>query len=335
MKKIISALLAMAMLASMAGCSGKEETKSDSAQQQESEKVLKIGVVQLVEHPALDDAYRGFVDGLKEYGYTDGENIKIDFNNAQGEQATCVTIAEKLVNDKSDLILAIATPAAQAVANKTSEIPVLVTAVTDPASAKLCKANEKPETNVTGTSDLNPIEKQMELLLKIVPNAKKVGMLYSSSEAISEFQVQITKKFLTEKGIETVDATVSASNEIQQVVSSLNGKVDAIFAPTDNMISSSMVLVADVCSENKIPTIVGEPAQVDNGGLATDGINYYNLGKQTAAMASKILKGEAKPQDMPIEYLEKTEVVINKKTAEKMGLTIPEEVVKAADRVVE
>ncbi|MEG0754140.1 MAG: ABC transporter substrate-binding protein, partial [Angelakisella sp.] len=231
---------------------------------------------------------------------------------------------------KSDLILAIATPAAQAVANKTTTIPVLVTSVTDPATAKLVATNEAPGGNVTGTSDLNPIDKQMELLVQLVPGAKKVAMLYCSSEANSEFQVGLAKEILTAKGIECFDATVSNANEIQQVVQSLDGRADAIYTPTDNMISAGMPTVVSVANSIGIPVIVAEPEMVKRGGLATDGLNYFNLGKQTAAMAVKILKGEAKPADMPIEYLQETELFVNADTATALGLTIPEELLKAS-----
>ena len=345
MKKLLTLLLASAMALSVAACgssgsssapaeaSSLPETAQSSAVETADGKVYKVGIVQLVQHPALDAAYEGFVDGLKELGYEDGKNIVIDYKNAQGEQANCVTIADKLVNDNSDLILAIATPAAQAVANKTKDIPILVTAVTDPADAKLVATNEAPGGNVSGTSDLNPIKEQMGLLKQLVPEAKKVGMLYNSSETNSAFQVALAKAELEAMGIETVDATVSSSNEIQQVVQSLVGKVDAIYAPTDNLISAGMATVSMVTIPEKIPVIVGEGYQVENGGLATYGLSYYNLGKQTAAMAVKIFTGEATPATMPIEYLQQTDLVINTETAEKIGITIPPELLEKAQLV--
>lgn len=310
MKKVVFMALTTLALFAITSCGAKNNGKK------------KIGIVQLVEHPALDKSYKGFVDGLAEAGYVDGDNIVIDYQNAQGEQVNCVTIADKLVNDKSDLILAIATPAAQAVANKTSTIPILVTAVTDPESAKLVKSNQKPGTNVSGTSDLTPCAAQMDLLKEYIPNAKTVGMLYCSSEQNSFFQIGLAKKACDKLGLKYIDGTVSNSNEIQQVVQSLCGKVDAIYAPTDNMIAAGMATVAQVANTNKIPTIVGEEGMVDQGGFATYGINYYELGKQTAKMAVKILKGESKPQDMPIEYLEKCDLKINSSTAQILGITI-------------
>ena len=316
MKKIGTVVLSIsAALLCLTGCSKKTEKVED--------KVIKVGVIQLVEHSALDANYQGFVDGLAEAGYVDGQNIKIDYQNAQGEQANCVTIAQKLINDKDDLIFAIATPAAQAVANLTQDIPVLISSVTDPESANLVKSNAMPGTNVTGTSDLTPCAAQMRLLKQLVPEAKTVGMLFCSSEQNSYFQIELAEKACDELGLNYVRATVSNSNEIQQVTQSLCGKVDAIYSPTDNMIAAGMALVAQVANENGIPTIVGEEGMVNEGGLATYGINYYELGKQTAKMAVEILEGRSKPADMPIQYLDKCNLAINEEIAKKLGITIP------------
>ena len=316
MKKIIVVAMMAALCLTAVSAAPKKAKKS-------KEKVLKIGVIQLVEHSALDANYKGFVDGLAEAGYVDGKNIKIDYQNAQGEQANCVTIAQKLINDKDDLIFAIATPAAQAVANLTQDIPVLISSVTDPESAKLVKSNNKPGTNVSGTSDLTPCAAQMELLKKIVPSAKTVGMLFCSSEQNSYFQIKLAEEACDKLGLKYVEATVSNSNEIQQVTQSLCGKVDVIYSPTDNMIAAGMALVAQVANENKIPTIVGEEGMVNAGGLATYGINYYELGKQTAKMAVEILRDGKKPADMPIQYLDTCDLKVNEDTAKKLGITIP------------
>lgn len=291
-------------------------------------KTIKIGVIQLVEHSALDANYKGFVDGLAEAGYVDGDNIKIDYQNAQGEQANCVTIAQKFVNGRSDLIFAIATPAAQAAANLTKKIPILISSVTDPESAKLVKSNKAPGGNVTGTSDLTPCAAQMELIKKLYPEAKTVGMLYCSSEQNSHFQIKLAEDACDKLGLKYIEATVSNSNEIQQVTQSLCGKVDVIYSPTDNMIAAGMPLVGQVALENKIPVIVGEEGMCKAGGLATYGINYYELGKQTAKMAVKILKGEAKPATMPIEYLDTCDFVVNEETAKVLGVKIPAELLK-------
>ncbi|WPC38499.1 ABC transporter substrate-binding protein [Brachyspira hyodysenteriae] len=318
MKKLFIALSIVILF--IASCSSKKDNENISLLNSE---VKKIGILQLVEHYALDQANKGFVDGLKEAGYEDGKNVIIDYQNAQGEQANCVTISQKFINNKVDLILAIATPAAQAVANLTKDIPILITAVTDPADSKLVADNKMPGGNVTGTSDLTPVKEQMELLKKLIPNAKNVGFLYSSSEQNSKFQIDIAKAKANELGLSYVDATVTTPNDLQQVVQSLVGKVDVIYVPTDNMVSAGMANVIGVTGPANIPVICGEAAMLNAGGLATYGIDYYELGKLTATQAVKILKGESNPADMPIEYMQNPVLEINTNAANKLGVTIP------------
>lgn len=296
----------------------------------EGGKAYRIGVVQLVEHEALDRSYQGFLDGMKAAGYEDGKNLSIDFENAQNEQANCVTIANKFVNDKCDMILAIATPAAQAAAGATKEIPVLITAVTDPAAARLVQSNERPGTNVTGTSDLSPVKEQIGLIPKLVPAAGTVGLMYSSSEANSKFQIELAKRECEALGLQYVEATVSSTNEIQQVAQSLVGKVQAVYIPTDNMLASGMKTVTMVTNQAKIPVIVGESGPLQNGGLATYGISFYRLGRQTAEMAVKVLKGEAKPADLPIEYQKDMDFAFNNEEAKLLGITIPQDLKEKA-----
>lgn len=328
-KGIAALILSVATVLSFTACSG-TNASSGTAGGSAANKTLKIDVIQLVEHEALDGAYRGFVAGLKDAGYEDSKNIKIDFQNAQGEQPNCVTIANKFVNEKPDLILAIATPAAQACANATKDIPILITAVTDPATSKLVQSNEKPGTNVSGTSDLTPVKEQIDMIKQIVPSAKTVGLMYCSSEANSKFQIDIAKKECDAQGIKYIEKTVSNSNEIQQVAQSLVGKVEAVYIPTDNMLAAGMTTVTNVLNQAKIPVIAGESGMVKKGGLATYGINYYKLGQQTAAMAVKILKGQSKPADMPIEYQKDMDVTINQDVAKQLGITIPKELLDKA-----
>lgn len=316
MKKLMVCVLIIAMAASiLTGCGKKDD-------------VFKIGVNQLVTHDALNASYQGFVDALADAGYKDGDKIKIDLQNAQGDQSNANTIALKLVNDNNDLILAIATPSAQACANATKDIPILVTAVTDPAGAGLVASNEEPGGNVSGTSDLNPVEDQIELLTKLVPSAKKIAILYSSSETNSKIQSDMAIEAAKAYGITAIEATISNSNEIQQVVQSLVGKVDAIYAPTDNTIASGMPTVALVANQNGIPVICGEGGMVDNGGLATYGIDYYKLGRMTGEQAVKIIKGEAATDSMPIGYLpvEECTLKVNEEVAAQLGITIPEDI---------
>ncbi|BCJ93620.1 ABC transporter substrate-binding protein [Anaerocolumna cellulosilytica] len=320
MKKAIAiSLIAILASTSLSGCGTKETSSGD--------KVYRIGVSQLVEHAALDASYQGFVDALKEAGYVDGEKIKIDYQNAQNDLANTNTIATKLVNDGNDLLLGIATPSAQALVNATKDIPILVTAVTDPVVSGLIASNEAPGGNVSGTSDLTPVKEQMDLLVKLLPDAKKIAILYSSSESNSKIQAEMAKEAATALGLETMDATVSNTNEIQQVVESLISKVDAIYAPTDNMIASSMTTVSQVANVNNLPIICGEAGMVEKGGLATYGIDYYQLGVLTGKQAVKLIEGTAKTADMPIEYLsaEECTLTINEEVAKQLGIEIPED----------
>lgn len=285
-----------------------------------------IGVIQYAEHPALDAAYKGFVAGLKANGYGSSK-VKIEKKNAQGDASNCETIAEKFVNDNDSLIYAIATPAAQAVANKTKDIPVVISAVTDPKTSGLVKSNKKPGTNVTGTSDLTPVESQIKLLKQILPNAKKIAIMYCGAEDNSIYQAKIAKKAAKDAGLEYMEATVSDSTMIQSVTESLIGKVDAIYIPTDNLLAEGMSNVSEIANANGLPTIVGESGMCESGGLATVGINYYELGKKSGKMAAQVLDGKD-PSGMAIEYqsAKESKTYINYETAKKLGITIPDSV---------
>ena len=324
MKKILVTILTLALLTSAVACSQKKDSGK-----------VTIGLIQYIQHAALDKATEGFKAALKDNGYIEGENLVYDDQNAGGEEANCVTIADKFVNEKVDLIFANATPAAQAVANKTTEIPVVITSVTDPESAGLVDTNSNPGGNITGTSDLTPVENQLDLLVQLLPNAKKVAVMYCGAEDNSIFQAKIAMNYLKKLGLTGQETTVSDSNSIQQVVESLIGKVDAIYIPTDNLLASGMATVTLVANKNNLPVIVGESGMVSNGGLATYGIDYYNLGYKTGEMAVKILKGESKPADMAIEYLpaEDCELVVNTTSAKTLGLTIPEDILAKAKTV--
>ncbi len=287
----------------------------------------QIGILQFIEHDCLDMAKKGFVDELASQGYEDGKNVVIDYQNAQGDQSVCNSIASNFVgaNNKKDLILAIATPAAQSIANLTKDIPTLITAVTDPVSCGLVKSIDCPGGNVTGTSDMIAVEKQISLIKKLNPSAKKVGVLYCSSEANSKVQAQKASEEATKLGLQARDYTISSSSELQQMVEYMCLEVDVIFVPTDNLVVSCMPLVSKVATANKIPIICSESASVKNGALATYGIDYYDLGKNTARQAVRILKGEAKPENMAIEYINEPKLVINYEVANQLGIVIPDE----------
>lgn len=322
--KALAAGLMLTLAMGIVGCGG------DAKDGKKAEKV-NVGIVQLVEHEALDAANKGFVDGLASKGYKEGQNIAFDKQNAQADQSNLQNIAHRFVNNKVDLICAIATPAAQTVANVTSDIPIVATAVTDYKMAKLVKDNDKPGTNVTGTTDMNPVADQLDLLVKLVPTAKTIGVIYCSSEVNSQLQVEILKKAAAAKGITVKEATVSTVNDIQQAAHSLVGSVQAIYVPTDNVLASAIPTLISVTDEAKLPVICGEGAHVRAGGLATLGVDYYKLGFQAGEMAADILSGKAKPAEMAIQAQKEFKPVINMKSAAKIGLTIPEELLKDAE----
>ncbi len=325
MKALTAGIMLTLAMGLLGGCSSDKKEAGD--------KKVNVGIVQMVEHEALDAANKGFVDGMAAKGFKEGQNVVYDKQNAQADQSNLQNIAHRFVSNKVDLICAIATPAAQTVANVTSDIPIVATAVTDYEAAKLVKSKEKPGTNVTGTTDMNPVEAQLELLLKLVPDAKTIGTIYCSSEVNSQLQVELLKKAAEAKGITVKEATVSTVNDIQQAAHSLAGDVQAIYVPTDNVLASAMPTLNVVTTEAKLPVICGEGGMVRAGGLATLGIDYYRLGVQTGEMAADILNGKAKPAEMPIQAQKEFTVTINKKEAQKIGLTIPEDVLKGAQVV--
>ena len=309
-----TAAVAAMVSAALTGCG--EDKKAEAPK--------TIGIVQLVEHDALDAANRGITDALKERGIS----MEIDRQNAQADQSNLRNIAQRFVSHNYPLIFAIATPAAQTVANATSTTPIVATAVTDFAVAKLVKDNNKPGTNVTGSSDMNPIAAQTELLLKLVPNAKTVGTIYNSSEINSQLQIDILRKELEKHGVALAEATISSVNDIQQAAQSLVGKVDVMYVPTDNVVASSMPTLYRVTQAAKLAVVAGEAGMVRSGATATVAVDYYNLGKIAGNMGADILEGKVKPQDMPIRYQTEFKVVLNEPVVKELGLTVPEDVAK-------
>ena len=322
--KKIGALGAMATCAlALTACGGTDAGATDGSAAGSgatASGAYKIGVIQTIEHAALDQSREGFEEALKDAGL----DYELDYQNAQGDQSANQTIATKFANDGKDLVLAIGTQAAQAEASATTDIPIVGTAITDFAGSGLVESNDAPGGNVTGSSDLTPVADQIDLLHKVLPDAKTVGILYCSAENNSEIQVKMAEEALDKLGIKHERYTVSSSNEIQQVVESMVGKVDAIYAPTDNTIAAGMSTVAMVANEHKLPTIVGCDTMVEDGGMLSYSINYKDLGYKAGEMAVKILKGEAKPSDMPIEYLDKSgsSLIKNEETAAACGVDL-------------
>ena len=346
MKKTLRFICSIAMVSilslSFSACTKNESTKSDSsnasstsdeAKQSENDK-LKIGIVQLVEHASLDASCQGFIAALADNGYIDGENIEIDFQNAQNDQSNLKTISQRFVQNNSDLILAIATPAAQTIATETTEIPILGTAITDYIEAGLVESNDSPNGNVSGTSDRTPVKEQLELLKQILPDAKTVGIMYNSGEVNSEIQAKLAQDACDELGLSYELGTVTNTNDIAQVLQSIVSKVDALYIPTDNTFASAMATVGAISEESKVPAITGATGMTEVGGLATVGIDYFKLGYQTGEMAVRILKGEDVSK-MPVEFTADADIIVNLDIAKATGIEIPSDIVDKAKIIVE
>ena len=330
-KRKLAMLLCTVLVGGMlAGC-GQSATDSNKGTTTSAD-VKNIGVVQLVQHDALDASNKGFVDGLKEKGYEDGKNIKIEQQNAQGEQANAQTICKQFADEKKDLIFAIATPAAQAAYNSTKDIPIIFTAVTDPVKAEIAKDWKSSGTNVTGTSDKVPVDKQIELLKKLIPNAKTVGVIYNTSETNSVIQVDELKAAAEKQGLAVKEVGVTNVNEINQNLSSALGQIDVLYTPTDNTVASGYALVGKLCLEKNIPIIGAEDAIVTKGGLASIGIDYYKLGKEAGLKAAEVLDGK-KPSDVEITTLSEMSFTINTDVAKKLNITIPSDIEANAKKV--
>ncbi len=328
--KIVGTMLLAAgvLTACLSACAGPKELVSPP-----EAKVIKIGIIQYATHPSLDAARQGFLDTLSAGGYTDGERLKVTLANGEGDQPTIRSIAQQFSEDGYDLILAIATPAAQAIANLTKETPILITAVTDPVSAKLVESLEKPNTNVSGTSDCVSVDTQLDMARLIVPEAKRLGVIYNSGEENSLVQVAEVRRYAEANGLTVIEATPTNSNEVLQAAQSLAGKVDAIYVPTDNTVVSAMEAVVKVCNEEKIPLFPAEGDSVARGGLATAGVDYYKLGEQTGKQALKIIEGSS-PKDIPVEVQSEVSVIVNLKAVRIVGIDIPEAVLGRAVQII-
>ena len=306
MKKLVTLTLTMMMgLSMLVGCSTKEDQ-------------LTIGIVQIVEHTSLDMIRESLVEELGAKGLVDGQNVKIDYQNAQGDQSNLNSICKKFVGDGVDVIVAIATPSAQAAAAATSEIPIIFSAVTDPVSAKLVTNLEKPEGNVTGTSDAIPVDEVFELCQELTPEVKTFGFLYTTSEVNSQSVVEEAKTLAADYGYDYEEVAITNTSELKQAAYSLAGKVDAIYTPIDNSIASAMTVLSEVGKETKVPVYVGADSMVMDGAYATVGINYEDLGRQTGDMVAEVLNGKA-IRDLPVATLSEFQKVINKTTAKAIG----------------
>jgi len=324
--KVVAGLTAAALL--LTACSSDSGTTDPTTTAAAGDDSYTIGINQLVQHPALDAATEGFKEALAEAGV----EVSYDEQNANGEQATALTIAQQFAGKNLDLVLAVATPAAQATAQNITDIPVLFTAVTDPVSAELVDSEEAPGGNVTGTSDVAPIEDQLDLLKELVPDARTVGIVYASGEVNSQVQVDLAREAAVSRDLEIKTQTVTTANDIQQAVEAL-GDVDAIYVPTDNMVVAGIASLIQVAEQKQIPVIAAEGGTVEGGAVATLGINYKELGRQTGEMALRVLRDGADTATMPVEKATEFTYVINEDAAERLGVTIPQRILDEAETV--
>lgn len=323
--KWLALILSCCLLASLAACNNNGGDSTGDAP-------MKVGIIQMMEHEALSAAREGFIAALADKGLKDGEQIIIEYKDGNGDSNNMGTIAEQFVADKKDLILAIATPAAQAVAAKTEDIPILATAITSFTEANLVNSDEVPGGNVSGTSDMNPIAEQIDLIFELTPDVKTVGFLYNSSEDNSRLQVAMAKEVLDSKGISYVERTVSNQSEVQQAAQSIIGECDAIYLPTDNVFASTMPQVHEIAVAHKVPVYCAENNMVLSGGFAALGLTYYDLGYQAGLMAYEILVNDADISTMPVTGASNFEYCISGEFADALGITIPE---KYAEFVVD
>lgn len=292
-------------------------------------KEVKVGVLQLLSHPALDQIYKGLEDGLAKEGYKVGDNLKIDLQNAQGDQSNLASMGQKLVSDNNDILVGITTPATLSLSNATKDKPIIMAGITYPVEAGLIKSEDKPGNNITGVSDRTPIKQQLEIMKKVLPKMKKVGILYTASEDNSVKQAQEAEKLAKELGLEVKVSSIANTNDIQQVTESLASETDAIFVPIDNTIASAMSTVVKVTDAKKIPVFPSADTMVADGGVLGIGVDQYQIGVETAKVVAKVLKGED-TKNMPIVLANEGVIYLNEAKAKQLGIEIPNDIKEKA-----
>lgn len=292
-------------------------------------KEVKVGVFQLLSHPALDQIYKGLEDGLAKEGYKVGDNLKIDLQNAQGDQSNLASMGQKLVSDNNDILVGITTPATLSLSNATKDKPIIMAGITYPVEAGLIKSEDKPGNNITGVSDRTPIKQQLEIMKKVLPKMKKVGILYTASEDNSVKQAQEAEKLAKELGLEVKVSSIANTNDIQQVTESLASETDAIFVPIDNTIASAMSTVVKVTDAKKIPVFPSADTMVADGGVLGIGVDQYQIGVETAKVVAKVLKGED-TKNMPIVLANEGVIYLNEAKAKQLGIEIPNDIKEKA-----
>ncbi len=295
---------------------------------------VTVAVTAIVEHPALDAARDGVKEALAEAGYKEGENLTFLYESAQGNPGTAAQIARQFIGEEPTVIVPISTPSAQAVVSATRDVPIVFTAVSDPVGAQLVKTMDKPGGNVTGISDMSPVADHVALIKEITPEAKSIGFLYNTAEANSVSTLEALKTAASKAGLDVIESVATKSAEVQGATRALVGRADVIYVPTDNTIVSAFEAVVGVAEEAKLPLYAGDTDSVPRGAMAALGFNYFDVGKQTGAVVVRVLKGEA-PGDIPVSIAAGTDLAINKKAAEKMGVTFPESILSRATSVIE
>ncbi|NQN11166.1 ABC transporter substrate-binding protein [Streptococcus suis] len=309
-------------------------TQKEQSNSSNSTEKVKIGVLQFVTHDSLDEIYKGIKAGLEEGGYTTTDNLEIDFMNAEGDQSQVQTMSKKLVDNGNELLIGIATPAAQGLANATTELPIIMGAVTDPVGANLVTDLKNPGGNITGVSDQTPVADAVSLIKEITPNAKTIGILYSSNEDNSKIQVAEFKAAAEEAGYTVLEYAVASSNEIAATVEVASSKADVLFTPVDNTVASAFSTVVSVANKTKTPIFTSVEDMVEGGGIASVTLSQYDLGVATGKMAAKILDG-ANPADTPVQIFNEGTVVVNQKVAKELGITLSDDVISKASKVIE
>ncbi|MDG3145915.1 ABC transporter substrate-binding protein [Streptococcus suis] len=329
-KNLLATIIALTVMVVVAlFLTQKEQNNSTNS----TEKV-KIGVLQFVTHDSLDEIYKGIKAGLEEGGYTTTENLSIDFMNAEGDQSQVQTMSKKLVDNGNELLIGIATPAAQGLANATTELPIIMGAVTDPVGANLVTDLKNPGGNITGVSDQTPVADTVSLIKEITPDAKTIGVLYSSNEDNSKIQVAEFKAAAEEAGYTVLEYAVASSNELASTVEVASSKVDAFFTPVDNTVASAFSTVVSVANKSKTPIFTSVEDMVEGGGIASVTLSQYDLGVATGKMTAKILDG-ANPADTPVQIFNEGTVVVNQKVAKELGITLSDDVINQASKVIE
>ncbi|NQK00240.1 ABC transporter substrate-binding protein [Streptococcus suis] len=309
-------------------------TQKEQSNSSTSTEKVKIGVLQFVTHDSLDEIYKGIKAGLEEGGYSTTDNLDIDFMNAEADQSQVQTMSKKLVDNGNELLIGIATPAAQGLANATTELPIIMGAVTDPVGANLVKDLKNPGGNITGVSDQTPVADAVSLIKEITPEAKTIGVLYSSNEDNSKIQVAEFKAAAEEAGYTVLEYAVASSNEIAATVEVASSKADVLFTPVDNTVASAFSTVVSVANKTKTPIFTSVEDMVEGGGIASVTLSQYDLGVATGKMAAKILDG-ANPADTPVQIFNEGTVVVNQKVAKELGITLSDDVISKASNVIE